>query len=148
MKTFYKTLLLFTLTFVTQMIYAQSGDQTTFSSTTLLGKKWTITKKVNGEDMTYSLVFEKDSVTNTIVERGETKVFRYAYYLSNVFPYIFDESQVGTTSTGNWINMDRKDMIGGREKHDGGSMKIFKLTEKEFSFGNSPKFPLILTAEP
>lgn len=148
MTTLYKILLLLTLTLAAQTLYAQSSDQTTFSSKTLIGKKWTITKKVNGEDMTYSLVFEKDSVTNTIVENGDVKVFRYAYYLSNVFPHIFDESQVGMVSTGRWINFDRKDMIGGREKHDGGSMKIFSLTNKEFSFGNSPRYPLILTAEP
>lgn len=107
-----------------------------------------MSKNDNGQYYAFTLVFENDSVTATITMDSKTTTIRYAYYLSDYFPVSFDETQVGNTISGNWLLLNRYDVINGNTKRDGAEMKIFSLTDEEFSFGKSPKYPMILKAKP
>lgn len=113
----------------------------------LLGKKWSMTKVVNGDTLYYSYVFDRDSVTNVVRMGGKTMVLRYAYYFSDSFPFVFEDTEVGRLSKGKWFNSIRWYMEDGRKRRDGGSFRIFSLTENEFSFGRSPQYPMIMTPE-
>ena len=132
-----------------QIVQAQDlANNTTYYSEYLLGKKWEMTKTVNGEKVLFSLTFDKDSVTNVIVIDNETTILRYAYYLSDGFEDVFDTSSVGKQSTGKWLNLCRLYNNNGRTQTDRANMKIFSLTDSVFSYGQSPSYPMVLTAKP
>ncbi len=133
---------------ISMVINAQDSNSSTFYRNKLLGKKWTMSKNDNGQYYAFTLVFENDSVTATITMDSKTTTIRYAYYLSDYFPVSFDETQVGNTISGNWLLLNRYDVINGNTKREGAEMRIFSLTDEEFSFGKSSKYPMILKAKP
>ena len=135
--------------FTQQIVQAQDlANNTTYYSEKLLGKKWEMTKTVNGENVCFSLTFDKDSVTNVIVIDNETTILRYAYYLSDGFEDEFDTSSIGKPSKGKWLNFCRLYKFNEMTKTDRANMKIFSLTDSVFSYGQSPSYPMVLTAVP
>lgn len=135
--------------FTQQIVQAQnSANDTTYHSEKLLGKKWEMTKVVDGKNVLFSLTFDKDSVTNVVVFDNETTILRYAYYLSDGFEDVFDTSSIGKQTKGKWLNFCRLYKVNEMTKTDRANMKIFSLTDSVFSYGQSPSYPMVLTAKP
>lgn len=149
MNIFNKYTIMLFIFFTQQIVQAQNPvNDTSYYSEKLLGKKWRMTQKVNGKNVLFSLKFDKDSVTNVIIIDNETTILRYAYYLSDEFEDNFDTTSVGKYSKGKWLNLCRLYKVNEMTKTDRANMKIFSLTDSMFSYGQSPSYPMILTAEP
>ncbi len=129
--------------------WAQStNDSDTFYRAKLIGKKWSMNKDVNGHAITFSFIFDNDSVTNIITDNDRTITLRYAYYFSEFYQDEFDESAVGMTTCGKWFYYSRYDKDNTILHRDEVQTRIFALDEDKFSFGKSPEYQMILTAEP
>lgn len=124
------------------------NNTTMYNRENLLGKKWTTTKNIQGKVISFSYVFDNDSITNVIIINNDTTVLRYAYYLANTPHDYFNSSLVGTRSEGNWLILCRQYTQNGMIRNDRANMKIFSLTDNELSYGKSPDFPMVLTAMP
>lgn len=141
-------IVLFVAVLLCQTVSAQNTpDGKSFESKDLVGTKWSMSKEIEGKKFHFALVFEKDSVTNTVIMDEKTTVIRYAYYLSDNFEYTYDFSNIGKDTKGIWLNMFRFDRVDNRQKYEGANMRIFTLTETEFSFGQSPSHPMTLVRE-
>lgn len=104
---------LFVTVIMCQTVNAQNTNGgKSFDSKDLTGKKWSMSKEIGGKKLYYSLVFDKDSVTNTVVMDGKTTVTRYAYYLSDTFEYTYEYSNIGKATKGIWLNLFRFDTVG------------------------------------
>lgn len=128
--------------------WAQNSNKDIFYRNDLLGKKWVMYKNGNEKDPSFSFVFDTDSVTTTFFLNNQTKIVRYAYYLSDEFPLSFEDSLVGNSTNGCWLILNRNDIVNGIKQRDGGEMRIFTLNEHEFSIGKSPEYQMIFIAEP
>jgi len=158
------------MTTLVQMVCAQ----TAFNKEQLIGKKWTQnmtfkpssleearngkvieveTRKITikaGQAMEVSQIFDKDSVTCTTKIGDEiVSTLHYAYYLSDSFAFVFDETRVGKNDSGNWLNTHNEIIVNGRKRSDGGSLKIASLTDEKLSLTFPGSSNLIeFTAEP
>ena len=103
-----------------------------------------------GQAMEVSQIFDKDSVTCTTKIGDEiVSTLHYAYYLSDSFAFVFDETRVGKNDSGNWLNTHNEIIVNGRKRSDGGSLKIASLTDEKLSLTFPGSSNLIeFTAEP
>lgn len=106
-----------------------TNNAETFYREKLLGKKWTMSKEVGGQSISYSFIFDNDSVTNTISVDGNTMTLRYAYYFAEYFQGNFDNAAVGNTTCGKWFFFSRNDKDNIQLHRDEVQMRIFALNE-------------------
>lgn len=149
MKTTIKILLCLFFIALSITSWAQSTNETdTFYREKLIGKKWSMNKNINGHAITFSFIFDNDSVTNIITDNDKTITLRYAYYFSEYYQDGFDNTAVGRTTTGKWFYYSRYDKDNTILHRDEVQMRIFALDDEKFSFGKSPVYQMVLTAEP
>lgn len=162
-------------TYLISIFFCQNtnAQTNTFTKEQLMGKKWTkrvttdsshegvIRKHGNvsvgskklqvttGMNVVMTLVFDNDSMTLTTSFNNDTIICRYAYYLSESYEMSFDPSQVGTSSTGNWLHTQGEIIMNGRKKTDEDHQQILTLTDESLVLGSrSGNAEIELTAEP
>ena len=121
--------------------FAQNNTNASFDGRKLIGKKWYYSDIFNGVRETRTMIFDKDSVKETIVRGNKTIIRHDAYYLDDYAAMEFWPLYVGKKSHGRFLFRGAKDgMVG---------VIIHKLTDDEFIYSFYRRSPLIkFTAMP
>jgi hypothetical protein len=121
--------------------FTPNNPKTYFDGRKLIGKKWYYSDIFNGVRETRTMIFDKDSVKETIVRGNKTIIRHDAYYLDDYAAMEFWPLYVGKKSHGRFLFRGAKDgMVG---------VIIHKLTDDEFIYSFYRRSPLIkFTAMP
>ena len=121
--------------------FTPNDPKTSFDGRKLIGKKWFFTEVVNGVRETRTMIFDKDSVKEVVVQGNKTIILHEAYYLDNDPSIEFYPGMVGCNTRGKYLyRSDGIDFYG---------VFIHKLTDNEFIYSFYKHSPLIkFTAMP
>jgi hypothetical protein len=121
--------------------FTPNNPKTSFDGTKLIGKKWFFTEVVNGVRKTRTMIFDKDSVKEVVVQGNKTIILHEAYYLDNEPSKVFYPGMVGCNTRGKYLfRCDEVDFYG---------VIIHKLTDNEFIYSFYKHSPRIkFTAMP
>lgn len=101
----------------------------------LIGKTWYYSDTVNGVRETRTIIFDKDSVKEVVVQGNKTIIRRDAYYLDNEPSIVFYPGKIGKNTQGKFLYRCDGDCSFG--------VYIKKLTDDEFIYSFYKNSPLI-----
>ena len=140
MANYFRIILLLFVTSFTHITFAQSNTSG-FDGRKLIGKKWFFTEVVNGVRKTRTMIFDKDSVKEVVVQGNKTIIRRDAYYLDNDPSIEFYPGMVGCNTRGKYLYRSDGNCAFG--------VIIHKLTDNEFIYSFYKHSPRIkFTAMP
>jgi hypothetical protein len=140
MKTVAKSIIIILMISICHITFAQSNTSG-YDGTKLIGKKWFFSEIVDGVRETRTMIFDKDSVKEVVVQGNKTIILHEAYYLDNDPSIVFYPGMVGCNTRGKYLyRCDGIDFYG---------VFIHKLTDNEFIYSFYKHSPLIkFTAMP
>lgn len=140
MKTIAKSIIIILMISICHITFAQSNTSG-FDGRKLIGKKWFFTEVVNGVRKTRTMIFDKDSVKEVVVQGNKTIIRRDAYYLDNDPSIEFYPGMVGCNTRGKYLYRSDGNCAFG--------VIIHKLTDNEFIYSFYKHSPRIkFTAMP
>ena len=140
MKTIAKSIIIILMISICHITFAQSNTSG-YDGTKLIGKKWFFSEVVNGVRKTRTMIFDKDSVKEVVVQGNKTIIRRDAYYLDNDPSIEFYPGMVGCNTRGKYLYRSDGNCAFG--------VIIHKLTDNEFIYSFYKHSPLIkFTAMP
>ena len=117
----------------THLSFAQNNSSVSYDGKKLIGKKWYLSETVNGVRVDRTMIFDKDSVKEVIVQGNKTIIRHDAYYLDNEQSIVFYPEKIGQKTQGKFLYHCDGDCSFG--------VFIHKLTDDEFIYSfykNSP----------